>query len=592
MAQNNDFYRIPFLLGVVGHRDLVAGEMPAIRAAVRALLEDIRRKNPSVRQTLLCSMAEGADLLVAEVAADLSIPIIALLPLPAAICRTELANDVDRAVFDRICAGAEILELPVPGNATVDELRESRDLRDKQFQHAGLLVARYSTLLIAIWDGKDTKHRAGTARVIEYRRRGVPEELDGIALPRNALLSPADNDLIYEISCHRRPGNGDGNTSGAQPSQPLPPPRFVAGGEVHGEGWPYPLRATLAGIGEFNLDVEKFSAGIDRTGRRLCPPSPYPVADRLQFLDGLFTAADWLGRHFRARFVRALALRYSLWAVMATLLIVFKKESEELPGLLLMSGVLIAFAFGALLARMARRGAWHRKYLDYRALAEGLRVEYYWEMAGVRRTSAGGFAHDTFLQKQDIELEWIRAAMREVSLRLELRHSGDYPAGFTETYAQWIGDEDPVNGSGQLLYYSQRYRKLKRRLEGEEHAQRILQVVGFAIAAVFLVDVVSELAHRPVFPADTRLTLLWALALLTVYAAIFEVYVTEKADRALMRQYRYMRELFGHAVRELRSLADEGDKLEVLRELGQACLAEHAQWTLAHRDRRIEGLKW
>ena len=149
-----------------------------------------------------------------------------------------------------------------------------------------------------------------------------------------------------------------------------------------------------------------------------------------------------------------------------------------------------------------------------------------------------------------------------------------------------------MNGSGQLLYYSQRYRRLKKRLEGEEHAQRILQVVGFAIAAVFLVDVVSELTHRPIFPTDTRLTLLWALALLTVYAAIFEVYVTEKADRALMRQYRYMHELFGHAARELRSLADEDDKLEVLRELGQACLAEHAQWTLAHRDRRIEGLKW
>jgi hypothetical protein len=399
VAQNHDFYRIPFLLGVVGHRDLVAGELPAIRAAVRALLDDIGRQNPGVRPTLLCSMAEGADLLVAEVAADLSYPIIALLPFPAAICRAELASDVDRAVFDRICAGAEILELPVPGNATVDQLRQSRDLRDKQFQHAGLLVARYSTLLIAIWDGKDTNHRAGTARVIEYRRRGMPEELDGIVLPRNALLSPADNDLIYEISCNRRPGNSDGNSdgngNGAQPPQPLPPPRFVAGGKVHGDGWPYQLRATLAGIGEFNRDVEKFSADIDRTGRRLCPPSPYPIPERLQFLDGLFTAADWLGRHFRAHFVRALALRYSLWAVMATLLIVFKKESEELPGLLLMSGVLIAFAFGALLARMARRGAWHRKYLDYRALAEGLRVEYYWEIAGVRRSSAGGFAHDT-----------------------------------------------------------------------------------------------------------------------------------------------------------------------------------------------------
>lgn len=586
VAQNHDFYRIPFLIGVVGHRDLVADEISAIRDAIRTLLSEIRDRHPNVRPTLLCSMAEGADLLAAEVAAELGVSIIALLPFPATVCRAELPSEADRVSFDRICAGAEVLELPVRGNPSAEELSQSHDLRDRQFQHAGLLVARYSALLIAVWDGKDTNHRAGTARVIEYRRRGMPDELGGMALPRNALLTPEDNDLIYEISCSRKPGNGNGERT-----LPLPAPRFVEGGKVHGAEWPYQLQATLAGIGEFNRDVEQFSAEIDVAGRRLCPPSPYAIPERLQFLDGLFTAADWLGRRFRVRFVRALAARYSLWAVMATLLIVFKKESQELQGLLLMSGVLFAFGLGALLARLARRGAWHRKYLDYRALAEGLRVEYYWEIAGVPRESSG-FAHDSFLQKQDVELEWIRAAMRAVSLRLELRRGGEYASGFTEAYAQWIGDEDPVNGSGQLLYYSQRHRRLKRRLEGEEHAQRFLQVVGFAIASVFLVDVVSELAHRPILPVDMRVTFLWALALLTVYAAIFEVYVTEKADRGLMRQYRYMHELFAHAARELRTLKDTGDKLAVLRELGEACLAEHAQWTLAHRDRRIEGLKW
>ncbi len=62
----------------------------------------------------------------------------------------------------------------------------------------------------------------------------------------------------------------------------------------------------------------------------------------------------------------------------------------------------------------------NRRFLHYRALAEGLRVDFYWEIAGVRTHFDGEFAHESFLQKQDVDLEWIRAALRAVSLRCAL----------------------------------------------------------------------------------------------------------------------------------------------------------------------------
>ena len=86
--------------------------------------------------------------------------------------------------------------------------------------------------------------------------------------------------------------------------------------------------------------------------------------------------------------------------------------------------------------------------------------------------------------------------------------------------------------------------------------------------------------------------MLWALALVPVYAAIFEIYLNEKADRALIRQYRYMVSLFGFAAEELRAAETVEMKLLILRSLGHACLAEHAQWILAHRDKRIQGMRW
>jgi hypothetical protein len=586
-TQSAERYKIPFLIGVVGHRDLVPGELRPIRVAVEQLLRKICSEYPDVTPTLLTSMADGADLLVAEVAADLDIPIIAVLPLSHDECRAELATDEARASFDRIYARCERLEVTLPENGTVPAQELSAEQkRDLQFQRAGALVARYSALLIAIWDGLDTEHAAGTARVVEYRRCGMqPPDDEASALPVHMLLSAQDNDMMFEIRCARRSGSPPNETT----------PRvigFVGSGAQGGEAIPASLATVLERISAFNRDVEEFREDIERRSHRLSLPSPYPVPERLTYLDELFRAADWLGSHYRRAFTTALRARYVLWAVMAFLLLSFKKESDSTVGVVAIFGVLVVFVLGLGLALWAHRRSWHRKYLDYRALAEGLRVDFYWEIAGVHRRFDGEFAHESFLQKQDIELEWIRAAMRAVSLRLAVRGGGSLVSGFAQAFAGWVGDDDPINGTGQLAYYRRRMERFERRLELVEHFGTYLLVAGLILAVGFAVEVSLRAFDIEIFPERVRGVLLWGLALLTVYAVIFETYVNEKADRALIRQYRYMYSIFQVAARELRSARSEAQKLEIMRSLGHACLAEHAQWILAHRDRRIEGLKW
>ena len=50
--------------------------------------------------------------------------------------------------------------------------------------------------------------------------------------------------------------------------------------------------------------------------------------------------------------------------------------------------------------------------------------------------------------------------------------------------------------------------------------------------------------------------------------------------------------LFSFAARELRSARSDAEKLDILGALGHASVAEHAQWILAHRDKRIQGKRW
>jgi hypothetical protein len=571
------------MIGVVGHRDLLPEEIPQIRAAVAKLLQQIRDDNPDVPLRLLCSMAAGADLLVAEVAAEIGIAIIALLPYERRLCRQDLETEPDRQTFDRLCDMSEVVELDLPGDAKTGDIERPGELRDRQFQRSGAIIARYSGLMIAIWNGASTDFRAGTAKSIEFRRQGVMPTGEVSAAPRDMLFSPLDDDLNFEIRCGRASQPG---TSGVEVLG------FTSSDSPGGEAYPGHLCTTLTRLAEFNRDVAAFGDKIALKGRRLSQPSPTPIPNTLQYLNHLYVAADWMGSHYRRCFTTALQARYLLWALMAFLLIAFKKDSIGQLAMVAITGVLAVFLFGTLLALWAHRRAWHRKYLDYRALAEALRVDFYWEVAGVRNDSAGEFAHESFLQKQDAELQWIRNAMRAVSLQLVIHPCGSFQEGFPYVYANWVGDDHPVNGSGQMFYYRHRLHKLKNKLHLYERIDRVLLFGGLVLALIFALDVALRSGGRTLLPLQIRNGLLWGLALIPVYAAIFEIYLNEKADRALIRQYQYMYTLFSFAAGQLRAASTIERKLGILRSLGHACLAEHAQWILAHRDKRIQGMRW
>jgi hypothetical protein len=576
-------FKIPFMIGVVGHRDLVPDEIPKIRTAVAALLQRLRDDHPDVPLQLLCSMAAGADLLVADVAAELDIGIIALLPYARRLCRNDLEIEADRVNFDRLCELSDVVELNLPDDAKAGDIEREGELRDRQLQRAGSLIARYSGLMIAIWNGANTDYRAGTARAIQFRRMGVVPTDELVVSPRDVLLSPQDDDLNFEIRCSRL-------------SAPSPAAvavlGFTGGDSSGGEEYPERLRTTLKRLAEFNRDVDEFGEVIARKGRRLSQPRATPIPKTLEYLDRLFTAADWMGSYHRRCFTWALKARYGLWALTAFLLIAFKKESVGKLAIIAIIGVLAVFLLGTLLAIWAHRRSWHRKYLDYRALAEALRVDFYWEVAGVRKEFDGEFAHESFLQKQDVELQWIRNAMRAVSLQLAIHPCGNFAEGFPFVYADWVGDDHPVNGSGQMFYYRQRLHKLSHTVHVSEQIDHALLFCGLILALTFAADVALRTGSHYLLPEHLRSNMLWALALLPVYAAIFEIYLNEKADRALIRQYQYMYSLFAFAAGELRAAGTNDLKLAILRSLGHACLAEHAQWILAHRDKHIQGMRW
>jgi hypothetical protein len=99
-------FQIPLLVGITGHRDLVPAQLADIRLALTTLFTALRHAYPDVGIELLSSMADGADLLAADVARELDLKIVALLPYAEAQCRADLESDAARATFDRVMRGA------------------------------------------------------------------------------------------------------------------------------------------------------------------------------------------------------------------------------------------------------------------------------------------------------------------------------------------------------------------------------------------------------------------------------------------------------------------------------------------------------
>jgi hypothetical protein len=87
---------------------------------------------------------------------------------------------------------------------------------------------------------------------------------------------------------------------------------------------------------------------------------------------------------------------------------------------------------------------------------------------------------------------------------------------------------------------------------------------------------------------DTKNWLVVTMGLFSILAAVREAYAYRKADKELIKQYRYMEQLFAAARKALDRTRDPAEQRDILRLLGEAALAEHVEWALMHRARPLE----
>jgi len=543
--------RLPIVIGVTGHRHLRPEDLPKHREQVRDLFTQLRRRYPSTPLRILSALAEGADRLVAEVALEEGHELLVPLPLEPADYEHDFPDTVARfrSILERVPPG-QVFVLP-RDPASDSMLPTPADQREKRYRAVGVLLAQQSHLLLALWDGEQTDSDAGTSAVVRLK-------LDGPSGMPEAGLRPLDAEdggPVYHIHAPRA-----GDTSSA-----VQPPKWLfpqAGDAAH-------FHTLCSRMERFNGEPVRraIAPGVAEAAQALLPDITGCSAGE-QTLARAFATADLLARHYQRLTRRVLRLTLLFAALLA---LTFELYAEVIPWRALPAGYLAAFAsLTALLLWQSRRDVQGR-YLDYRALAEGLRVQFYWRLAGLPDS-----ASSSYLRKQLDELRWIREALRAAAAlpppstahaELAVRH--------------WVG--------GQAAYYADRAHSQRRRLHLFERGSQLFMGAGL-IATATLVISWNRLESLPLW--HRWLVVLMGFA--PIGAALWETYAERLGLRAQVNQYVRFAGIFGRARRFAEHLDRHPGRhdrqhalVALLRELGREALMENGDWVLLLRERPI-----
>jgi hypothetical protein len=565
-------YAIPLIVAVTGHRDLVAEEIPAIRDLVSKFLTDARTEYPDRGVTVMSSLAEGADQLVAEEAVRLGVPLIVPLPMPRELYVKDFDSIQVREKFDYLSSrAAETYELPVtPGN-TIESISEYGDARDLQYAQLGVFLCAHCHILLALWDGKENDRLGGTGQVVRFHHDDVMPGYTSDSSASGLIIADDESDLVYHIVCSRDREDG-------QPADHLEVGDFwwfsLDEHEPLAKKLPQSHRWVFRYTSDFSHDALTHADAIRDEAWPLLEEKDYAtLPPGLRDIDHIFRAADWLAIHFQKRTHFALRAIHLLALLMGLMYIAY---SDMLPLRHFLYAFLGFFVSATAIHTYGKRQSWHRKYLDYRTLAEGLRVQLYWSAAGVHADSRSKFTHDTFLQTQDPDLGWIRNVMRVAGTECD---ASDYQgkAGLEFTLREWLGNTE----SGQLGYFRRKGDEKTQRFRQTERLAQVVFWVGFAVIAMFIF-VSTELED---VLRDPVVVLMGVMLLLI---GVRQSYGDSVADAELIKQYEFMYRIFSNARRRIDATDDDDEKRRILRILGEAALGEHAQWILMHRERSLE----
>jgi hypothetical protein len=563
--------RSPLVVGVSGHRNLDPSCKPRLAEQVRAFLEYLKGRLPQTEIRIMTGMAQGADLLVAELALQAGLHIDAILPMPLG----EYLVDFDAESATSLTSllrheRVHCFELRLPAS-------KPAATRDALYANLTDTLIDKCSLLLALWDGQASPLPGGTAdtvlRYLSARTHDGSSDLEIVMVPAGSEPVWGEH-FVYWISTSR-------TTDTATPAR-LPSYLTFIGENllaVH-ENTPPELDLQVAGLNEYNAEFESLCARkgmspVDSLMSALPQAEELARNPALRLIDAEYGKADALAIH-NQKLSDRLFLWFSWMAfAMASVFLVYAK--------LLDSGVLLYIYLTILVASLGmfyliRGHQWFAKHLIYRVLAETMRTKFFLRVAGADRMVGAAELMKLSGINQFSGFGWIGAILKNVQ-PLDPEQGGAMtqdPKRLAFVHQHWI--------RGQQSYFKTRVGRLERTHRRLEVMKRWL-IYAIAILALVLVGFADSLRSHQLGSVSLEEICIFLMGLLPVWLGIWELYQNKMATRELLWQYRNQLSHFSRAQVQLtRSSALHPDS-SILAEVGKESLMESYLWTI-HRYHR------
>ena len=396
---------IPIHIGVSGHRDIPTEDLPSLKSKLYERFTRLKTLHPHSTIKLLSGLAEGADRVAAYAALEAGLELVAVLPLPVAAYLEDFVSDESKAEFQQLLAHATVLQAN----------QQPPSVRDDGYVDLARFLVRHCQLIVALWDGVNEQPTpdgsmailpGGTADVVRMSEQGIKVNDD-------VLLTAPEKTPVEHLWTRR--------LKHAQRGNPIVKPELVASwaSTRNQAADPYPV---MQEMDDFNRH-----AAIELTDQQLAQSKewllsgsvPEPLKRNCANLLDVYAAADALA--IKRQKQRESSIR---WITLVALISIFCQQVYSGPDMrwLWLAGhiALAIAAWGAFRFFFKGKMPREEQFIEWRVLAEGLRVQFFWGAAGLKHV-----ASDYYRTNRLGDVDWISQSIRNLVMVTESSPQSD-----------------------------------------------------------------------------------------------------------------------------------------------------------------------
>ena len=250
------------------------------------------------------------------------------------------------------------------------------------------------------------------------------------------------------------------------------------------------------------------------------------------------------------------------------------------------------FSIGYLFYKIAVKKDYENKYYDYRALAEGLRVQFFWKLMRSKENT-----YDHYLRKYRGEMDWIFQTIRnvcmdanqEISQNLSLCKKGELEI----IQRRWVKDQE--------TFFVKKVPEKEQKIRWQERitlcffCAAMATVLGFFIVKAIVVyqegSFKDFINMEDIQQGNVYYPFAFLIDIFLAIGAALAIYVEKRAFADELRQYQRMMVLYSRASRFMEKYIAENDiagaeKLTI--ELGKEALIQNGDWYIIQRSKPLE----